>query len=490
MGNEEESHVSAMPLGDKQPETDLEGIGSAPVEEAGKDLKDGVCDALAVTQEKGKAIVVEEDALNVGENSSSTTKDKGNISPNNWATLFRNERGKNSSVDLLHYDPEYINGMAKCPQDVLDLGEKEWNDYLVGFFMGKRLPYPVVKEALAKQWKAKGSYDVATDEDFFYFKFSQEEDKRSVMELGPIFIAGMIFIVKPWSSGIEAQRKQIKSVPLWVTIHGIPKKLWTKEGLSYVGSLLGKPICSDEATAQKTRLTFAKICVEVDSVFDLPVSKQVDIGEAELVTLQFEYPWKPQQCSKCKEYGHTDKRCGMEKVHYKKKKQTWVPKPREEKAKESWKKVEKKHNDQPSIGVMKEGTPMERAEPLERGDSIVDTIVISHQCSPKKTIEEVHVRNKFNALEEEDESDDSEGKGEAEFLESSSEEEVEVTQLQKGTVSIVQTRAQKSKSKSSPVTVQKSKPPDQNKKNGEGSPSRNKGGGKNLGSGTQPSKSY
>ncbi|KAF5175227.1 Rna exonuclease [Thalictrum thalictroides] len=191
--------------------------------------------------------------------------------------------------------------------------------------MGKRLPYPTVKAALAQQWNVKGSYDVVTDDDYFYFKFSNEEDKRNNMEKGPIFIAGRIFVVKPWQKSIESQRKQIKSIPIWVTVYGMPKQLWTKEGLSFVGSLLGNPICVDEATTKKTRLTFTRICVEVENVANLPSTKKVDIGEDEPVAIQFEYPWKPQQCSKCGEFGHTEKRCGELKT-VKIKRQPWQPK--------------------------------------------------------------------------------------------------------------------------------------------------------------------
>ncbi|KAF5189200.1 Glucose-6-phosphate isomerase [Thalictrum thalictroides] len=194
-----------------------------------------------------------------------------------WAKLIQKDQGQNTEIDLIQYNPEYVDGIAKCPLDILAKGEVEWNDYLVGFFIGRRLPYPMVKEALSKQWKLKGSYEVGTDEDYFYFK------------------------------------KQIKFIPLWVIFPGIPKELWTKEGLSYVGSLIEKPICSDEATTKKTRLSFVKIYVEVESINDLLTSKSDDMEDVLPVVLNFEYPWKPQQCMKCIEFGHTIKKCWLEK---------------------------------------------------------------------------------------------------------------------------------------------------------------------------------
>ncbi|KAF5206514.1 Rna exonuclease, partial [Thalictrum thalictroides] len=233
-------------------------------------------------------IQVAEKALQDGEKSpgSSSSTQGQQLQGNGWANLFKNAKGEKFTADLSFCHTNVVDGVAKCPGAILAKGETEWND-LVGFFMGRRLAYPIVKEALAKQWKIKGSYDIATDDEFFYFKFTDGDDKRMILEKGPIFIAGRIFIVKPWSKSIDTQKKQIKSIPIWVTIYGLPKCLWTTEGLSYVGSLLGQPMCADEATTNKSRLSFAKICVEVTSVAELPNSLPIDIGEAQPVVVQF-----------------------------------------------------------------------------------------------------------------------------------------------------------------------------------------------------------
>ncbi|KAF9613468.1 hypothetical protein IFM89_008315 [Coptis chinensis] len=64
----------------------------------------------------------------------------------------------------------------------------------------------------------------------------------------------------------------------------------------------------------KTRLTFARSCIEVKSTLDLPGSVIIDIGEPEPVTIRVEYPWKAQQCNKCGEFGHIKSRCRKDKV--------------------------------------------------------------------------------------------------------------------------------------------------------------------------------
>ncbi|KAF9623206.1 hypothetical protein IFM89_000047 [Coptis chinensis] len=213
-----------------------------------------------------------------------------------WNDLFK-QGGE--TCELALYEPQIVNGVAICPKDILRKGEEVWKEYLVGFFMDRRIACTVVKQALVRQWKTKGPYDISTDENYFYFKFANSEDRKLVLEQGPVFIIGRVLVIKPWGKEIDEQKKKSKSIPIWVNLYGVPKKLWTKEGLSYISSLIGNPVCLDSATANKTILTFAQSCIEVKSTLDLPELLPIDIDEAEPVMIKVEYPWKPQQCSKC-----------------------------------------------------------------------------------------------------------------------------------------------------------------------------------------------
>ncbi|KAF9592317.1 hypothetical protein IFM89_014225 [Coptis chinensis] len=67
------------------------------------------------------------------------------------------------------------------------------------------MSFPFVKNALEKAWKLKGSMDITTDRDLFYISLSTSEDKQVVFEGGPIFIAGKIFVVMPWSPKAETK---------------------------------------------------------------------------------------------------------------------------------------------------------------------------------------------------------------------------------------------------------------------------------------------
>ncbi|KAF9613672.1 hypothetical protein IFM89_009635 [Coptis chinensis] len=108
-----------------------------------------------------------------------------------------------------------IEGVTQVPFDLRWKGLNVWRDYVVGFFLEQRLPYPVVKEALKKKWRTKGDCEMVADTELFYFKFSNEEDKRKVLENSPIYIAGKCFIVTQWTQDIEKRKSTVKAIPIW-----------------------------------------------------------------------------------------------------------------------------------------------------------------------------------------------------------------------------------------------------------------------------------
>ncbi|KAF9598254.1 hypothetical protein IFM89_026085 [Coptis chinensis] len=63
---------------------------------------------------------------------------------------------------------------------------------------------------------------------------------------------------------VRGSKEKHDSLPIWVKIWDIPnKQMWTKKGISFIASRIGKPHCWDEATRKKQRLDYAKVCIEV-----------------------------------------------------------------------------------------------------------------------------------------------------------------------------------------------------------------------------------
>ncbi|KAF9617452.1 hypothetical protein IFM89_036413 [Coptis chinensis] len=83
-----------------------------------------------------------------------------------WSSLFRDGSSFTSNT-LRSFETHQVDGVTKIPASILEQGVSYWSDYVVGFFVEKRLPFPLVKTTLAHLWKIKGSYTISIDRELF-----------------------------------------------------------------------------------------------------------------------------------------------------------------------------------------------------------------------------------------------------------------------------------------------------------------------------------
>ncbi|GAV66861.1 LOW QUALITY PROTEIN: DUF4283 domain-containing protein, partial [Cephalotus follicularis] len=90
-------------------------------------------------------------------------------------------------------------------------------------------------------------------------------------------------------------KDSFSSIPVWVKLANVPSELWTKQGLSYVASALGVPLCMDAATTAGNRLSFARV-IEMKASSNFPTSYKVRRRNGTLVEVLVQYAWKPSPC--------------------------------------------------------------------------------------------------------------------------------------------------------------------------------------------------
>ncbi|PKU78722.1 Uncharacterized protein MA16_Dca000065 [Dendrobium catenatum] len=129
-----------------------------------------------------------------------------------------------------------------------------------------------------------------------------------VWSKGAWFFHGKPFIVQKWTKKFNHTRENFSSVPVWVRIHKLPLVCWNSEGISKIASKVGIPIAVDSLTAAKTRLTYARVCIQVSTSSTFPESVAVSI-EGEIFKLQIQYEWKPVPCSICASLAHASTNC-------------------------------------------------------------------------------------------------------------------------------------------------------------------------------------
>ena len=76
----------------------------------------------------------------------------------------------------------------------MKIGKKNWETTLVGYVIGKRLPFTLVNNATRKFWAKDGLVDtLAIDSNYFFFKFASFERRCTILENSPRYIAGQPF---------------------------------------------------------------------------------------------------------------------------------------------------------------------------------------------------------------------------------------------------------------------------------------------------------
>ncbi|GAV81192.1 DUF4283 domain-containing protein [Cephalotus follicularis] len=138
-------------------------------------------------------------------------------------------------------------------------------------------------------------------------KFDKGQDRDWVMDNGPWDIWGYHLALRKWSKGMSLTLEYCKSIMVWVKLSRVPIQYWTKLGLSYIASVLGKPLHMDVNTTKRLALTFARVCVDMTATSTFPDNIILELEDGNTTTIGVEYPWRPTSCTLCKVFDHFDK---------------------------------------------------------------------------------------------------------------------------------------------------------------------------------------
>lgn len=109
-----------------------------------------------------------------------------------------------------------------APKKIVADGIKSWGSFIVGFFIGKSLAYPILRKHLENRWKLREPLVMKLERNFFFIMIESEEVKRSILESGPIFILWRIFVLQKEVTGdpmfkLSSKLKRVgKALKTWV----------------------------------------------------------------------------------------------------------------------------------------------------------------------------------------------------------------------------------------------------------------------------------
>ncbi|GAV72624.1 DUF4283 domain-containing protein/zf-CCHC_4 domain-containing protein [Cephalotus follicularis] len=189
-------------------------------------------------------------------------------------------------------------------------GAKDWENSIVAFLVGKKLPGKNVKQILERKWGRVGSLTIhLAGNGVFLIRFENLQARDWVLDNGPWDVWGYHLAVRPWCKGMSLTLWECKSMPVWVKLRGVPIQFWNKVGLSYIASVLGKPLHMDTPTMNRFALLFVRVCVDMKATSSFPECITLELEDGSTTSIEVEYPWRPAACTLCKVFDHSNRSC-------------------------------------------------------------------------------------------------------------------------------------------------------------------------------------
>ncbi|KAK8673859.1 hypothetical protein V6N13_112169 [Hibiscus sabdariffa] len=198
--------------------------------------------------------------------------------------------------------------------DILADGARQWENALLGNFLGKSPPLGVFQKMVDKLWGREGSITICfLAPSVYVLNFPSQKVRDWVLVSGPWHIQQKALMLRKWVPGMISEVLDLSSAPVWIKLWHVPLELFSQKGLGCIASALGKPLYTDRAIVLKQSLEFAKICVNVDASFELPKFVLVELSEGNCIDVGVELVWAPPRCEHCCIFGHLGDNCVKKK---------------------------------------------------------------------------------------------------------------------------------------------------------------------------------
>ncbi|KAL0359941.1 UNVERIFIED_CONTAM: hypothetical protein Sradi_3678600 [Sesamum radiatum] len=121
------------------------------------------------------------------------------------------------------------------------------------------------------------------------------------------YIQGFPMRVFKWTPTFTPTQES-SIVPVWVCFPELPAHLFHKDGLLAVASMIGTPLQIDDATLNQSKLSKARVGIEID--LTAPIVEDFDLQiNGRTIQQKVVYEQVPKYCNLCKHVGHDNLEC-------------------------------------------------------------------------------------------------------------------------------------------------------------------------------------
>uniref|UniRef100_A0A3N7GN93 DUF4283 domain-containing protein n=1 Tax=Populus trichocarpa TaxID=3694 RepID=A0A3N7GN93_POPTR len=230
-----------------------------------------------------------------------------------WRDLFATNRSSASYSKLIHFSNISTARQCSLLDEDLDSNCDLWKSCVVGYVDGKFPGYKALHDIVTNTWQCEASLTIH-ESGWLVYKFNSVDDKLAVLASGPYLVYGRPLILKAMPEYFNFSYEEMTRVPVWVKFPNLPLKCWSTKCLSKIASVIGKPILSDQLTSTMSRISYARVLVELDLLDDLIHSVDILLPNSTALTQRVIYETLPRFCKHCKVLGHATGVCSKATV--------------------------------------------------------------------------------------------------------------------------------------------------------------------------------
>ncbi|KAI0510483.1 hypothetical protein KFK09_011085 [Dendrobium nobile] len=178
---------------------------------------------------------------------------------------------------------------------------------LVGKFTLRRPNLDFIR-GFFRNLKLSGNFSIGLlDPRHVAIQLSNDLDYSRIFSRRSYYIANCQMRLLKWTPYFDI-KEESPIVPIWLSFPNIRLHFFNQHVLHAIGSVFGRPLQSDQATAARSRPSVARILVEIDITKNHP--KEVWLGsEKQGYLQQVEFEKVPDYCNHCRIHGHSFSDC-------------------------------------------------------------------------------------------------------------------------------------------------------------------------------------
>nr|GEV75737.1 zinc knuckle CX2CX4HX4C [Tanacetum cinerariifolium] len=144
-------------------------------------------------------------------------------------------------------------------QKVVKKVSVRFENTLYGYFIDKRIAFPVVEYYAKNNWTKHGLKRIMMNaKGLFFFKFDFRAGLDAILEGGPWMFRNSPIILKKWSIKTSLQKDELTRILIWVKLHDVPIQVFEEDGISLTATYHGKPIMLDSYTSAMCKNSWGK----------------------------------------------------------------------------------------------------------------------------------------------------------------------------------------------------------------------------------------